>query len=314
MNNLVSVIMSTYNEEMEWIKQSLDSILNQTYKNIEFIIVIDNPQNKDLINILNEYQKRDNRIKLIINKQNIGIANSLNKALEICNGKYIARMDADDISYSNRIYSQIDFLEANNIEFLYTPVMYIDEEGNELFNSNLDNYNINAIKKILTITNISVHPTWFCKKEVFEELEGYREIKYAEDYDFSLRALNKGFKIAKLNEVLLKYRIRNTGISQSNIYEQFMIAKIIIMANKKNKLENFESIRDSIDEFLNNISLEDKEKFIKMNKFFSLSIEHLRSKKYGASIVMAIKAITQSHYGIDKYKNLFRVQKIKRIG
>ena len=106
--NKVSVIMSTYKEPIDWIRQSIDSILNQTFSEFEFIIVVDNPKYKELISVLNDYAEADNRICIMVNENNIGLVKSLNKALSQCNGEYIVRMDADDISLPERIAHQID--------------------------------------------------------------------------------------------------------------------------------------------------------------------------------------------------------------
>ena len=93
----ISVIMSIYSEKEEWIKESIDSILSQTFRDFEFIIINDNPKRKQNENLLLEYSQKDNRIIVITNKENIGLTKSLNKGLSIAKGKYIARMDADII-------------------------------------------------------------------------------------------------------------------------------------------------------------------------------------------------------------------------
>ena len=80
----VSVIMSTYKEPIEWIQESVDSILNQTYKNLEFIIIVDNPEYVELVSLLNDYADSDDRISVVVNNNNIGLVKSLNKALSFC--------------------------------------------------------------------------------------------------------------------------------------------------------------------------------------------------------------------------------------
>src|SRR5690348_17026682 len=106
--------MSVYNEQDDWLKQSIESILNQTYQYFEFIIVLDNPNNKAAKRLLERYQQIDNRIKLIYNEENIGLTNSLNKALEVAKGTYIARMDADDISDPRRFEIQYNYFKDHN--------------------------------------------------------------------------------------------------------------------------------------------------------------------------------------------------------
>jgi len=126
---LVSVLMSTYNESELELRLAIESILNQTYRNIEFIIVSDNPQNTMLQNIINEYQKKDRRIKVILNNENLGLPRSLNKGIEQARGKYIARMDADDISLPNRIEEEMDFMLINNLDMVAALQINIDENN-----------------------------------------------------------------------------------------------------------------------------------------------------------------------------------------
>ena len=106
--DLVSVLMSTYKEPVSWIEKSVESILSQTYTNIEYVIVIDDPTNKEVVDFLNRKEESDSRIVLVKNEKNIGLVDSLNKGLEYCSGSYIARMDADDISMQNRIEKRME--------------------------------------------------------------------------------------------------------------------------------------------------------------------------------------------------------------
>jgi len=120
----VSVIMSTHNG-LPYLKMAVQSILEQTYKNLEFIIVEDG--SKDLSW---KYLKkiRDKRIKLIKNSKKLGLAASLNKAIKTAKGKYIARMDADDISLSKRLETQVVFMQKNpTVDICGTWVKLIDE-------------------------------------------------------------------------------------------------------------------------------------------------------------------------------------------
>jgi glycosyltransferase involved in cell wall biosynthesis len=107
LKELVSVLMSTYKEPVVWVEKAVNSILNQTYKNIEFVVIIDDPTNYEVIAFIESVCQKDNRVKLIKNEKNIGLVASLNKGLKFCDGKYIARMDADDISMLDRIEKQI---------------------------------------------------------------------------------------------------------------------------------------------------------------------------------------------------------------
>ena len=128
---MVSVLMSIYNERIEWIKQSVESILNQTYKDFEFIIVIDNPEmDLECRKYLEKRTYEDARIKLIWNEKNIGLAQSLNKGIKIAKGEYLARMDADDISLSDRLEMELEYLNKTKCDLVSTNKINIDENDN----------------------------------------------------------------------------------------------------------------------------------------------------------------------------------------
>lgn len=214
---LVSVIMSTYNENESWVKKAIESIINQTYQSIEFIIVLDNPDNAIIRNIVYEYSKKDNRIIVIENEKNLGLVSSLNKALKLSKGAYIARMDADDISEKERIEKQLIFLKKNKSDLVGSGVAFIDESDNLMFGkAEKLHYSDYYIKHTLDFQNCIYHPTWLVRKELFLYLNGYRNISYCEDFDFLLRAKESNAKLDVLKEVLVYYRYNTKGISRTN--------------------------------------------------------------------------------------------------
>ena len=304
MGDLVSVIMSTYNEKEEYVSQSIESIINQTYRNIEFIIILDNPENHQLRNLLMEYQSKDERIKVFQNKQNLGLVKSLNFALENCNGKYIARMDADDISELERLELQKEYLEEHDIDFVFTSVVYIDESGKEIAKGNNSELDYIQVKRKLEKTNMSNHPTWFLKKNIYTELGGYREIAYCEDYDFSLRSLNLGYKIGKLNRRLLRYRIRANSLSRSYSLEQFLNSRGILKLYKQKKINNDEKAAQLIISSKKNADHKAKINFTKANKLFNDAIENYKNGNLIKSFYKFIKCPIISKYYISKYFDL----------
>ena len=118
MNKKVSVIMSVFNGE-NTLEESIESILNQTYSNLEFLIVDDQSDDKTY-QILENYKNKDSRIKVFKNNENIGLTKSLNILLKQSKGFYIARQDADDISTVDRLYKQIDRLNETNRQCVTT--------------------------------------------------------------------------------------------------------------------------------------------------------------------------------------------------
>ena len=127
---MISVIMSVYNEERKWIEQAVISILEQSYSDLEFIIICDNP---DIEDDIKEYllllERMNQNVIILWNEKNIGLAKSLNRGIEVAKGEYIARMDADDISDGERLRKELDFLIENNYDLVSTNKINIDEES-----------------------------------------------------------------------------------------------------------------------------------------------------------------------------------------
>lgn len=220
---MISVLMCVYNERLDWIKQAVQSILNQTYKDFEYIIVIDNPMlEQEKLIFLQEMEKKDDRIVLCYNEENIGLMKSLNRGIELVHGEYIARMDADDISFPERLEKEIDYLEKNDFDMISAYRIDIDEEGEEICqNSGV----FNNPDKHLRYSNFIVHPLVLVKTEVMCALNGYRDFYNSEDYDMWLRILSAGYKIGILKEHLIYYRIRRSSMSLKNTLETFYITK-----------------------------------------------------------------------------------------
>lgn len=224
----ISVIMGVYNEEAEWLKRAISSVLAQTYKDFEFIIILDNPSNEDLKKIIESEAEKDKRIKFHINDKNLGLVQTLNIGIGLSKGKYIARMDADDIAMKNRFELQVEFLE-NNLEVSLVGGLneYIDENENTIPIEDKRFYKNNEIKQFLKYSNAFSHPTIMIRREVIEKIGGYRNVLYAEDYDLILNLVSSGYEVANINKVLLKYRVRDNGISLSKKKYQISISQYI---------------------------------------------------------------------------------------
>lgn len=273
----VSVIMAVYKEPLKWIIESIESIVRQTFVNIEFIIIIDNNQYLKAIETAYGYAKKDMRIKIVINSSNLGLALSLNRALSICTGKYIARMDADDISFPERISIQKIFLDENkDISLVGSWVEKIDENGKTFGVMKLPS-NFSILKKQIYCRTISFHPTWMVRKTVYDSLLGYRPFNISQDYDFLFRAIEFGFKVSNIQRPLLRYRISSENISYKKALYQIKtksyIKKLSIERLKYNK-DSFST--DSLVEFQKSGRLEQKF-FSIANNFYLMSMK-MKSK------------------------------------
>lgn len=207
----ISVIMSVFNG-LPYLKEAIQSILSQTYKNFEFIIV-DDASTDDSWEYLTSLKNQ--RIKLIKNKKNLGLAVSLNKALKIAKGEFIARMDADDISLPKRFEKQIEFLEKNpEISLCGTWADLIDSRGHKIGEKRYPT-DPKRVKEAITWYTAVIHPTYMGTPNFFKELGGYRnDFDFAEDYDLLSRAKNR-FKIANIPQKLLLWRLQDARRSRA---------------------------------------------------------------------------------------------------
>lgn len=235
-NELISVILCIYKESMEWIDLAVQSILKQTYKNIELVVIIDNPDvDNRILNYLESLQKKY-RIIVKKNIENIGPGKSRDIGIRASSGNIIALMDADDISDSLRFEKEIELLMTSDCDVVSSSVTYIDKYGNkgESYKSV-----VKDIEKKLPFGNVIFNPTVMMKKKAYEAVGGYRDLRNGEDYDLWLRMLLNSKKFAIIHEPLLQYRIRLNSLSRSNIYKSYLITKYLqksfFQARKKKK-------------------------------------------------------------------------------
>ena len=214
--------MPVYNGE-KFLREAIESILSQTFTDFEFIIVNDGSTDNSLL-LIKEYANKDSRIK-IIDQKNGGVIVALNNALKICKGEYIARMDTDDISYSNRIEKQIEFIEKENAFICGTWAHIVDENSLIISNKEFDYppKTWKEIKKYLIRANPFIHPSVIFKKEIYEKEKDknrnlYRNNKHIEDYELWTRIVPK-YKSINLQEYLLNYRIHNNQITKKSNLE-----------------------------------------------------------------------------------------------
>jgi glycosyltransferase involved in cell wall biosynthesis len=215
----ISVLMPVYNCET-YLRESIESILNQTFKDFEFLIIDDGSIDSSA-EIIRSYS--DPRIRLIQNEENIGITKSLNKGLNLAKGKYIARQDADDISMPERLEKQVNFLEAHsNIALISSSIQGIEESGKEVWIWKLPCDN-NIIKEnLLKGLNQFSHPSSMFKKECIQKVGGYRQIfDAAEDYDLWLRIAEE-YEVSNIEQILCRYRVRKEAISVERKEEQIL--------------------------------------------------------------------------------------------
>ena len=253
-NPKVTVLMSVYNGE-KYLNEAIDSILGQTFKDFEFLIVNDGSTDKTG-EILESYN--DPRIKAINNKKNIGLTKSLNKGLKISKGEYIARMDADDVSMPERLEKELEFLEQNrNVGLVGTDYLFINEKGKVVHIVKCLNGSRELKEKLLE-GNQFVHGSVMLRRECIDKVGTYREeFKFAQDYDFYLR-IAEVYDVANISEPLYKWRIDSKSIS---VVKKALQDKYALLASElaeerkrfcKDKLQTLkrEEVNDFLDRYL----------------------------------------------------------------
>ena len=203
-NPKVSVLMPAYNAE-KYIAEAIESILNQTYKDFEFIIV-DDCSTDDTAKIIKKYAKKDKRIKYFKNDENSGVTVSLNNGLKHCSGEFIARMDADDISLKDRFHEQLRFLK--DFDVIGTNIVFVNEDGKQIGKRNYDE----DVSKVITIESPLAHPTVMFKKSLVKERGYLEDLIAGQDYDLWLYLYSKGAKFKVIQKPLLKYRLHKETI------------------------------------------------------------------------------------------------------
>ena len=211
----ITVLMSVYNTPREQLKLAIESILNQTYTEFEFLIIGDGIKKED-IEFIKSYQ--DKRIKLEINNQNIGLIKSLNKGIKIARGKYLARMDTDDIAYPDRLEKQIKFMKKHSEYAIVSGrADFFDESG--IYGTSKIYGEIQ--KKDVFKSNPCIHPTMLINKNVIQEIGGYPNFLRCEDYAMIMQMLASGKRIYVLEDILLKYRMDKQGYKKKKFKDRF---------------------------------------------------------------------------------------------
>lgn len=210
-DDLVSVIVPVYNAK-SFLGETLDSILNQTYKKIE-IICIDDMSSDGSRDLIMEYASKSEKVVPLFLEKNGGVSNARNRGIEKAKGRFIAFLDSDDVWLPKKIENQIKFMRENNYGFSFTSYQFIDSDSKRL------NTVVKA-KEVVTYDDLLKHNAISCLTVVIDR-DFIDEIKmpsiHHEDYATWLSILKKGHRAYGLNELLALYRTRSNSLSGNKI-------------------------------------------------------------------------------------------------
>ena len=219
-SNKISVLMSVYNDEKR-VSKSIESILNQTFQDFEFLI-LDDCSTDNTYEICNYYAKKNQKIKLMKNNQNLGLTKSLNLLISESNYELIARQDSDDESFKQRLEIQLKIMEKHNLDACTTLATIDELKGTRPFLSHLF-----PKKLIIKYKNPFIHGSLLIKKRVLENVGMYDErFKFAQDYKLMFDLIRLNHKLKIINQPLYKLNTKD-NISTRNIKEQNYYANCV---------------------------------------------------------------------------------------
>tara|TARA_B100001079_G_C16299377_1_gene464728 strand:- start:198 stop:932 length:735 start_codon:yes stop_codon:yes gene_type:complete len=207
---LISIILPYYRKR-QFIKKTIFSVINQTYKKIELLIIFDD-ENKDDLKYLKDISKIDKRIRIIVNKKNIGAGLSRNKGIKYCKGKFIAFIDADDLWKRNKLKKQLNFMKINNYDITHTSYEIID--SNEKIIGIRKAYDL-TLQNLLLSCDIGLS-TVMLKKNILKK-NLFVNLKTKEDYVLWLNLAKKNYKFYAIKNSLTFWRSLKNSLSSSVI-------------------------------------------------------------------------------------------------
>lgn len=203
MEELVSVIIPTYNR-IDTLERAIESVKNQTYKNIEILVIDDNANNKEIREKIKNLVSKFNDVQLILNKENLGGALTRNEGIKNAKGKYIAFLDDDDEFYPQKIEKQYNLYKKLNNEkvgLIYCYAKFIQNKGEKIHKKDYEGI---PLKEHL-ISCIAATSWWFCPKSVLEDIGGFEDVSSHQDAIVLFKMLDKGYEIYRVPEILLNY-------------------------------------------------------------------------------------------------------------
>jgi len=227
----ISVVMSVYNAQ-DYLEEAIESVLNQTYQNIEFVIINDGSTDRSL-DIIQEYSKQDQRI-VLIDQENMGLTRALNVGVRRSSGDFIARQDADDVSYPNRFEGFINYLKEHvHIDFYSTPAYIINEHI--VRSKIIPNYfrRKGFSKKMLSYHNSMIHGALIIKSSLAKKYLYNEDYKYSQDFELYHRLLRDGLVLSyDSSNISYGLRLHAQSISNNNSSEQLHLYQAVFLENK----------------------------------------------------------------------------------
>lgn len=279
---LVSVIIPTYKRSVNYLSRAVESVLNQTYNEIEVIVIDDSPAEFEHRAEIKEYIERLNNDKVIYyqNPQNIGGSLSRNRGIEFSKGEYITFLDDDDEYLPEKVKKQLDFMKANSYDLTFSNMIMYSPEGRVVdYREYVDipSFDNEALLRYHLMKHLTGTPTFMFRADKLREIGGFEDAKMGQEFYLMLKSIEKGLSIGYFPECDVKiYKHPDGGISSG-------MNKI----NGENNLYNFKKTYFNI--------LNGKEKrFIRFRHYAVMVVAYLRNRMYFKAIGAGITALAVS--------------------
>ncbi len=288
---LVSVVMSVFNAE-KYLAEAIESILNQTFQNFEFIIINDGSTDSSL-DITENYQKQDVRI-ILISRENRGLVTSLNEGIKRAKGKYIARMDADDIAMPTRLKDQVQYMEIHiDVGICGTGAIVFgeDKKEHEWILAREDK----TLQTQLLFSSPLIHPSVMMRRDLVmkHKLFYHKDFIHAEDFELWTRFAEVS-KLANLNTPLLKYRILKNSASREA---------------DKNQEQRYEIITSITKKYINKLDIKQNDSERHLHFLLSANV-HMQTEEIAFDVL-------EAYYGkiltANRLKKLFQKVELKKV-
>ena len=300
----ISAIMSVYNGE-EYLPEAIESVINQTFKSWELIIIND-CSTDGTSEILKKYAGADERIKVYTNEHNLKLPSSLNRALSLCSGEYVARMDADDICLSDRFEKQYAFMEENSDVALSSCKFFTLKNGVVSSGGCGGKGDNESLKALLLVTNPLLHPGIIARADVMKSFMYDTSLTCTEDLELWIRMARNGLKLEILPEYLMIYRLHDKQITETTrSRQQIEVLKI----QKEYYADMLECMSKEIAEFyISGIYFKDKidiKEFCRYHSFLKAALKNSKSLKKSAVDYAAFEILAEyKRCGITKLQLL----------
>lgn len=285
MNYKVSVVIPTYKRDSKLLKRAIESILMQTYSNIEVVVVDDNGGDKLIeyrkkIKKLMEEYKNDPRVIFKFNERNLGGSISRNEGIKIANGEYITFLDDDDIYLPNKIENQIKYMIENKLDMSFTDLVLHNENGKVVDYreyKRIESFEINCLLRYHITRHITGTPTFMYTKEAINKIGGFMDVKMGQEFYLMLKSIEANLSIGYLQKCdVIAYRHKGEGIS-----------------NGKNKIIGEKSLYQFKQKYFNQLNKKEVT-YVKFRHHIVMTVAYKRNNQLGTMIMSALKAFIVS--------------------